>query len=118
MKKIIAVVCLLIVIQSAGYTQDLNADAEAENILHKLDTARQDTNRVWMMVDLANHYKDISPDSAFFYGYKALALARQINFPKGEVAALRYITWTHSGIGNYSEALQITLKGLKIAERN
>ncbi len=118
MKKIITTIFFLTVIQSAGYAQDVNADAGAKSILHKLDTTRQDTNRVLLMVDLANHYTNISPDSAFFYGYKALALARQINFPKGEVGALRYITWTHLGIGNYSEALQITLRGLKIAERN
>ena len=116
MKKIIAVLCLLIVIQSIGYTQDPNVDAEVKKRI--LDTTRQDTNRVMRMVDLANHYNLISPDSAFFYGYKALALARQINFPKGEVGALTYIAWTHSNIGNYAEALQITLKGLKIAERN
>ncbi len=118
MKKIITTIFFLTVIQSAGYAQDVNADAGAKSILHKLDTTRQDTNRVLLMVDLANHYTNISPDSAFFYGYKALAFARQINFPKGEVGALRYITWTHLGIGNYSEALQITLRGLKIAERN
>src|SRR6266536_1234098 len=118
MKKIIAVICLVIVIHSTGYMQDFNADAGAKSILRKLDTTRQDTNRVLLMVDLANHYTNISPDSHFFMGYKALTLARQINFPKGEVGALRYITWTHLGIRNYSEALQITLRGLKIAERN
>ena len=142
MKKIITVIFFLIVVQIAGYPQDVNADSGPKSILHKLDTTRhvttlwagtkgfadsilrkldttrQDTNRVLLMVDLANHYTNISPDSAFFYGYKALALARQINFPKGEVGALRYITWTHLGIGNYSDALQITLRGLKIAERN
>jgi signal transduction histidine kinase len=136
MKKIITVIFFLIVVWSAGYAQDVDADSGAKNILRKLDTtlagtrgfaksilrkldtARQDTNRVLLMVDLANHYTNISPDSAFFYGYKALALARQINFPKGEVGALRYIIWTHLGIGNYSEALQIILRGLKIAERN
>jgi len=142
LKKIITVIFFLIVVQIAGYPQDVNADSGPKSILHKLDTTRhvttlwagtkgfadsilrkldttrQDTNRVLLMVDLANHYTNISPDSAFFYGYKALALARQINFPNGEVGALRYIIWTHLGIGNYSEALQITLRGLKIAERN
>src|SRR5437867_2577594 len=119
MKKIITVIFFLIVVRSAGYAQDVNAGSGAksilrkldtsghvtdlwagtrgfaESILRKLDTTRQDSNRVLLMVDLANHYTNISPDSAFFYGYKALALARQINFPKGEVGALRYITWTH-----------------------
>ena len=73
-----------------GYTQDINGEARwHEDILHSLDTARQDTTRVLLIAELANYYKFIWPDSALFYGYKALALARQIKFPKGEVEALR-----------------------------
>jgi hypothetical protein len=41
--------------------------------------------RVLLIAYLANYYKADLPDSALFYGYKALALARQIKFPKGEV---------------------------------
>ena len=58
------------------------------------------------------------PDSALFYGYKALALARQIKFPKGEVKALEIIIIAQLILGNDSKALQITLQGLKIAEKN
>jgi two-component system NtrC family sensor kinase len=107
------------VIQIAGYAQDINKGSERnESTLHSSDTARQDTNYVKLLVDLANHYKFYLPDSALFYGYKAATLARQINFPAGEVAAFEYIIITQVTLGNDSKALEITLRGLKIAEKN
>ena len=119
MKKFIAVVFLVLIIQAIGYTQDLNVEATwREDILHRLDTAKQDTSRVLLIAELANYYKFQLPDSALFYGYKALTLARKIKFPKGELAALQMIMITQFQLGNDSRALQVTLEGLKIAEKN
>jgi len=106
-------------IQGVGYAQDPDAESPwRDSALHGLDTAKQDTTRVLMMVSLANYYTLHSPDSVLFYGYKALELAREIKFPGGEVAALRYIMFAEYTLGDYSKALQITLQALKIAERN
>ena len=66
MKKFITVIFLAVIINSSEHAQDL----EADRMLHKLDTARQDTTRVLLMIDLANNYKEISADSAFFTGIK------------------------------------------------
>jgi two-component system NtrC family sensor kinase len=119
MKKIATTILFLIVILSAGYTQDLNEEAQLhQDILHSLDTARQDTTRVLLLAVLANYYKSDLPDSALYYGYKALALARQIKFPQGEVEALGFMAIALETLGNDSKALQIALQGLKIAEKN
>ena len=124
MKKILLAIFLLTVIRCICCAQDpgLKADSLAkewhENILHDLDTARQVTSRVLATAELANYYKFYLPDSALFYGYKALALARQIKFPKGEARALAYIILAQLVLGNDSKALQLTLQGLKIAEKN
>ncbi len=124
MKKIITVIFLLIVIRCICNAQDLKFKSDSlstewhESILHDLDTARQDTSRVLLIAQLANYYKFSLPDSALFYGYKALALARQIKFPKGEAEALVYISIAQVTLGNDSKALQINLQGLKIAEKN
>src|SRR6266496_4550492 len=119
MKKIITAIFLLIAIHGIGYAQDVNGESDwHEDILHRLDTARQDTSRVLLIIELANYFKFYLPDSALFYGYKALALARQIKFPEGEVKALEYIVLTLTTLGNDSKALQMDLQGLKIAEKN
>jgi two-component system NtrC family sensor kinase len=119
MKKITTTFFFLIVILNACHTQDTNGPVQFhEYILHGLDTARQDTTRVLVMAELANVYKSDLPDSALFYGYKALTLARQIKFPKGEVTALGYMIIALNTLGNDSKALQMTLQALKIAEKN
>src|SRR4030095_6395160 len=119
MKKITTTISFLITMLNAGYTQDISEQARFhEYILHGLDTARQDTTRVLLIAELVNYYKSDLPDSALFYGYKALALARQIKFPKGEVSALGYMSIALNTLGNDSKALETALQGLKIAEKN
>jgi tetratricopeptide (TPR) repeat protein len=119
MKKIITAILLVVIIQGIGHTQDINGEADwRDDILRGLDTARQDTSRVLLTVELANYYKFYLPDSALFYAYKALSLSRQIKFPKGEVRALMYVAMVNGVLGNDSKALQTTLQGLKIAEKN
>lgn len=49
--------------------------------------ATSDTSRVMGLAQLSDYYKFNRPDSAIFYGNKALRLAREINFPKGELMA-------------------------------
>ncbi|HEY6975549.1 MAG TPA: histidine kinase [Chitinophagaceae bacterium] len=108
-----------ILVHNAGYAQDINGESVwRENILHGLDTTTQDTSRVLLTAELANYYKFHLPDSALFYGYRALESARQIKFPQGEVDALEAMIHTQTTLGNDSKALQMALQGLKIAERN
>lgn len=117
--SIIALKFFFILTQNAAYAQNLNAESSwRDDALHGLDTAKQDTTRVQLMYELAAYYKYYSPDSALFYGYKALALARQIKFPQGEVNALTAIYLGQLTLGNDSKALETSLRGLKIAERN
>ncbi len=49
---------------------------------------------------------------------RALTLARQINYPKGEAEALLLLGFTNEAIGNYPKALELNLKSLQIAENN
>jgi signal transduction histidine kinase len=77
-----------------------------------------DTSRALLLAETANYYKFKKPDSGFFYAYKALALARQINFPKAHAIALQFIGITHITLGNDAKALQIILQAAKIAEEN
>ena len=114
MKKNIALLFLFILIQSIGLAQS----ALTKGIMEKLAMAENDTSRVQLMVEICNTYKFNRPDSALFYGNKAIALARKINYPEGEVSAREMIMLTQMVLGNYPNALKTTLQALKIAERN
>jgi len=112
--KTILLTCLLTLSSIIGFTQDKRLDS----LKHKLAISRPDTNRVLVLVELINLYKFSIPDSAFFYGLQALALARQIKFPKGETQSLFYLGVTYRALGNSSKALELELKSLQIADKN
>lgn len=86
--------------------------------MQKLAIPTQDTTRVNLLNDLCNYFKFDRPDSAIFYGYQAVSLARQIKFPEGEVRAMSNIALIQGILGNFSKALQILLQGGKIADKN
>ena len=119
MKRIVFT-CLFNFLVLAGFTQDIRLDIDslADNLKHELAISKPDTNRVLILVQLINAYKFYTPDSAFFYGQKALELARKIKFPKGEAKALDYLALTYRTLGNSSKALELEFKSIQIADKN
>ena len=114
MRKTIAILFLLIVLRNVCLAQDVwkkSIDSQWAMVSH-------DTSRALLLAETANYYKFKKPDSGLFYAYKALALARQINFPKAHAIALQFIGITQITLGNDAKALQIILQAAKIAEEN
>lgn len=107
---------LLSLAWSLGFSQ--NRAHEIDSLRHELSIGVQDTSRVLTMTGLANAYKFYKPDSSLYYAQQALALARQIKYPKGEFQALFMMGFTLGVVGNYTRALEIELKALRIAEKN
>jgi len=114
MKKTIVLLFFFLGILRAGIAQEETADS----LKQKLAIASQDTTRIRLMNALTNYYKNNRPDSGLFYGYKALALARQINFPPGEAEAMALIAVSQRALGNDSKALQLILKDIKFVEKH
>ena len=114
MKKVITIVFVFFAIQNTGFAQRY----DLEKIHQELAIAAQDTNRVKLYNDLCNEYKLRRPDSAIYYGNKAVILANKINYPFGKVNAMILIILAHTAIGNDAKALEINLQATKIAEKN
>ena len=114
MKKILAIIIILLVVRSVSATQD----PWLQSIKHQWSVAGNDTSRVLALVDYCSYYKFKRPDSAMFYGAKALTLARQIEYPKGELLAMNLIALSQNTFGNPAKALQLALQAIKIAEKH
>jgi signal transduction histidine kinase len=115
MKTLLTKLCLLIfpfIFSFTGIAQDT-----LTTLRHKLSVAKDDTSRVNVMDEYCNYYKDIKPDSALLYGYKALALARKIKFREGEFETLVLLIFTQVHLGNESKALQLIFQAEKIATK-
>jgi two-component system, NtrC family, sensor kinase len=89
-----------------------------DSFKHQLTLEKEDTNRVLMMSYLAWHYSIWNPDSGIVYGQKALALAKQIKFPRGEARALIGLAGVSSTQGDLPKTLEYGFKALRIVEEN
>jgi len=89
-----------------------------EELKRQLLDAREDTTRVFLMAELGLQFRYANPDTCIYYGQKALTLARQIKFLRGEVAALNTIALALREKGELPKALELAMKGYKIASSN
>ena len=118
MKAIFLIGALFGLTSAAGYSQGkVNiAFDKADSLRRELAIARNDTSIALIQADLCNSYKFFKPDSALFFGQRALTLSRQIHFPKAEANALYNLAVTSNATGNQSQALTLQLKCLKVSE--
>lgn len=118
--KIIILSLFLTLINTFGFAQNQKVidNLITDSLKHELNIAKQDTSLVLIMTGLADEYKFYKPDSSLFYAQQALALARQIQYPKGEFEALFMMGFTLGAVGNYPRALEMQLKALRIAEKH
>ena len=105
---------ILLIMPFIGEAQD----AWLDSFKHSLSVAGNDTSLVIALNGYSSYYKFNRPDSTMFYGAKALTLARQIKFPKGEINSMGDMALTQLSLGNQEQALKIVLVAIKIAEKN
>jgi two-component system, NtrC family, sensor kinase len=112
---------LLIVLPALGCSACIGQFATIEKLdsfKRQLNLAKEDTSRVLMMSYLSLHYGIWNRDSAEVYGMKALALAKQINYPRGEARALIGLARNAGIQGDLPQSLEYTFRALRIAEEN
>jgi two-component system NtrC family sensor kinase len=112
--KTLTLTLFFFLITTAGFTQNQQI---VDSLKHELTIAKHDTNRVLLMTELGEQYRNSNADSALLYGKQTLALAKQIKFLKGELKSMYQIGFAHRQMGNYTDAFAMALKGLRTAEK-
>ncbi len=87
-----------------------------DSLKYQLTIVRQDTNRVILLTSLCNMYRQVNTDSSKLFGEEAIDLARQINFPSGEVSALQSLSAVLRIQGDIPNSLKFRLEALKVLE--
>lgn len=105
---------LLLLISACVQAQTATA-TDADSLNRLLQTEKQDTNRVKLLLQLGKSYFYSTPDTALMLGQQALLLSRQAGFATGEVQSLSLIAHAFSLMGNYPKALGLSLEVLKKA---
>ena len=89
--------------------------ADVDSLIKRLEKAPIDTNRVNLILDIANKLYFYRPDLSLEYSEKALKIARDLGYNKGIVSSLNLAGESNRLTGNYPKALQYQLQALEIS---
>ena len=96
-------------------TQLPGQSTEADSLVKLVDKAPGDTNRVELLLNVANKFYFHKPDLSLEYSEKALKLSRDLNYNNGIVNSLNLAGEAKRLTGDYPRALQYQLEALEIS---
>lgn len=88
-----------------------------DSLKHETVNALQDTNKVKLLDKLSYAYSTISPDSGIFYAQKALALATELKWGKGQANAYADLGICYNAKSNTVLALQYNSKAMALYKK-
>src|SRR5688500_20315316 len=74
---------------------------EVDSLIKLLEKAPVDTNRVNLILNIANKFYFYKPDLSLEYSEKALKVARDLNYKNGNVRSLNLAGETYQHTVNY-----------------
>jgi adenylate cyclase len=114
MKKALLLLLLVIgVMTKQSFTQDQHL---VDSLQTLLNTARQDTNKVNILIQLAKSILSNKPDKAMDYAQQILTLSKQIGYKKGVGIAYNIMGIEKRDKGDYIKAQEYFKKSLEISE--
>src|SRR6185503_8586488 len=115
--KIFLLTFLLFISFRNSASAQKQGQSRIDSLLVGTDSAKEDSNKVKLLVDLSFTYASIDPDEGIKYGKEALGLAKKLDWKKGIADANRTIGVNYSyGKSEYSTGLQYFLTSLKLFE--
>src|SRR4051794_33994780 len=87
---------------------------EAQKYVSNLDSVKlllnkpkHGTDKVLLLADLGLTYALFQVDTGIGYAQRAISLARQLNYKKGEAAGMSSYGWAFWASGNYDKAAEM-----------
>ena len=111
------VIFLLLSYMSAGLEQKLIAQSGiSDSLRHKLENAKEDSEKVYLLFKLGQQYESNNPDSAIRLYTQAGALSEKIHFPLGQIKYLNSYTNILNQQGKFDESLELSNKALDLSK--
>jgi len=107
------IITVFILAQSFLFSQ---TNTTRDSLLFLIDKATEDTQKVYLYVDLVKHLQATSPNEVEEYCKRNLELCRRINFKRGEAMALCGLGEYHNAKGTYGFALEAFIPAARIYE--
>ncbi|HNR54280.1 MAG TPA: sensor histidine kinase [Flavobacteriales bacterium] len=95
----------------------MDLGAQQDPTWPEVQRMKEDTTKVLRLSDLCFGYRRKDPDSALYFGGRALELARKLHYPKGEAQALNDLAIIHLDRSAFAEADSALRAALRIRTR-
>ena len=112
MKELLLILCVVFASISC-FSQLENTDS----LLAELSVARDDTNKVKLLLNIGEQYENTNPETAKNYYRLVLQLSRKIGYPQGEIKYASYYSSALNIQGHFDSSLSVNLTGLQQAKR-
>jgi signal transduction histidine kinase len=113
-KKIIQIALIILIFfanQSLSYSQ-----RNLDSLFSLLKEAKDETEKIHILKDLAWQIRSSNPSRAFDYGVQSLYLAKKLKIDNEIACIYNYLGVIRRNQGNYTSALEYYFLALKIAE--
>jgi two-component system, NarL family, sensor kinase len=87
-----------------------------DSLLNKLPGAKADTNRVWLLLAVADEYEVTDLQKARPFIDEALKLSRQLNYPSGIMKSYRHYAYIYSYQSKFDSSIYVNRRVLEIAK--
>ena len=114
MKKYILILPAFLLWLAASHAQTmLNKDS----LLKLLPSAKEDSNAVFLYIDLGQQYEGNEPETAKHYYRMAGTLSKKINFPLGIIKYITNYTYLLNLQGHYDSSLLLNLQSVDLSRK-
>ncbi|HLG40351.1 MAG TPA: ATP-binding protein [Chitinophagaceae bacterium] len=116
---------LIFIYPACSHAQNRNVDSASlsainlpnlDSLEHLLTTKEEDTAKVNLLGRMSFSYAFNQADKAVDYGQRGVQLSLELGYKKGLAYCSQSLAWGLWGVGNYSNALQIAFKVLRLYE--
>jgi len=104
--------CLFCFLPLLGFSQQDKIDS----LLNLIESSKEDSNKVNLLNQLCQQYRNDDPEKAMKYGNLAISLAEVLEYKRGIAASYENFGRIYRNKGEYNEALDNHLKSIKIYE--
>ncbi|TVR37525.1 MAG: tetratricopeptide repeat protein [Cryomorphaceae bacterium] len=94
----------------------VSGQGKADSLKNRLSVSRSDTNKVWLLRDIAYYSLSEYPDSSVYFGMRGATLARSLGFTRGEIRNLYQVALGYERQELADSAVQIYKRAIHLAE--
>src|SRR5688572_17822701 len=86
-----------------------------DSLLQLLPLAKEDTNKVYLLFSISDHYETSEPEKAKYYTNLAGELSHKLKFQTGLLKYNRYLAYIYAFQSRYDSMLHYSVKSLEIS---